>query len=78
MKSLRETLPFEEVDLGITIYHHQPVLATQPGYVEHADVDLKSKFKVALRQMDRAKVWTDAEKASELKRLLEQIEQLMV
>jgi len=39
--------------------------------------DLKSRFKAALRHMDKAKVWADNEKTSKLKTLLDQIEQLI-
>jgi ParB family chromosome partitioning protein len=40
-------------------------------------MDLKSRFKTALRHMDKAKVWADNEKTSKLKTLLDQIEQLI-
>ncbi len=43
-----------------------------------SNTDLKVRFKTAMRQMDKAKVWTDTEKAAKLKKLLEQIEQLVV
>lgn len=47
------------------------------GRVSGANEDVKSRFQAALRQMDKAKVWSDEQKISKLKSLIEQIEHLM-
>lgn len=39
--------------------------------------DLKARFRVTVRQLERSNIWADAEKASKLQKYLEQIEQLV-
>lgn len=39
--------------------------------------DLKARFKSVIREMDKVDAWSDADKSSKLKGLLEQIEQLL-
>jgi ParB family transcriptional regulator, chromosome partitioning protein len=72
-KSISQRLSLNEVKQQVKV-----LLNSTKESVANLNTDLKSRFRTALRQMDKAKIWADNEKTAKLKELLEQIEQLVV
>lgn len=70
-QTIEQRLPLTEVKQQV-----KALLASTKESVHSPHVDLKSRLKIALRNMDKAKVWTDDKKSAKLKDLIEQIEQL--
>ncbi len=74
---LLETTINQRLSLSEVKERVRTLLTSAKKSVSNQDVNLKSRFKAALHQMDKAKVWSDTEKVSKLKSLLEQIEHLV-
>lgn len=70
-KTINQVLSLSEVKQQVK------ALSRTASDVATSDTDLKARFRLVMRKMDKVNAWADTDKSSKLKSLLVQIEQLL-
>ena len=70
-KTINQVLSLSEVKQQVK------ALSRTASDVATSDTDLKARFRLVMRKMDKVNAWADTDKSSKLKSLLGQIEQLL-